>query len=274
MRFLYGFVVLFTIVGISACENKEKGHGQALVRVNGAEITVLQLNDELHRAGVKAEHQEVATKQLLEKLIDRQLIMEEAKRNNIDRSPNVIQAIERSKVQIITQAYLESLVNQIQKPSKAQIDEYYQLHPEYFAQRKQFDMQQLVISSKDFSNELNRAVDAAVSLDEVELWLNQHNIGYRRGQLSRSITDLPEYLVQKFNGLHKGQLIIINEGDNTILSSITDIMESPVSAESAASQIEQYLNSKKAKEAVEQEIKHLRSSAKIEYLDVAIPSSP
>ena len=49
------FVVLLIGGGLilSACGNKEKKAGQSLARVNGIDITVLQVNDELARAGVK-----------------------------------------------------------------------------------------------------------------------------------------------------------------------------------------------------------------------------
>lgn len=273
-RALCGALLLVTAVGLSGCGSKEKKAGQALVRVNGEEITVLQINDELNRAGVKAEQQEAATKQLLESLIDRQLIMAEAKRNKIERTPEVMQAIERAKAQIIAQAYLKSIVSKIAKPSVAEIDDYFQKHPEYFAQRKQFDMLQIAIATKDFSSELKLAVDSAKSLDEVAAWLDRHNVRYARGQLSRSTTDLPEQMVAKLKEMKKGQLFIVNEGENSMLNSITDIKDSPVTAKNAAPQIEQYLINKKTKEAADAEIKHLRSSAKIEYLNAPAPAAP
>ena len=271
---LCGSLLLAAAVGLSACGNKEKKVGQALVRVNGEEITVLQINDELRRAGVKADQQDAATKQLLESLIDRQLIMDEAKRNKIDRTPEVMQAIERAKVQIIAQAYLKSIANNITKPSKAEIDDYFQKHPEYFTQRKQYDIQQMVIATKDFSNDLKLAIESAKSLDEVAAWLDMHSVRYARGQLSRNTTDLPEQMVAKLKEMQKGQLFIVNEGEKSMLNSITSIKDSPVTAMDAAPQIEQYLINKKTKELADAEITHLRSSAKIEYLNASAPVAP
>jgi len=158
-------LVLVTAIGLSACGSKEKKAGQALVRVNGEEITVLQINDELSRAGVQPGQQEAATKQLIESMIDRQLILAEAMRNKIDRTPDVIKAIERTKAQIIAQAYLQSITSKISKPSKVEIDDYFQKHPEYFSQRKQLDIKQLVIATKDFNDKLKLVVDSAKSLD-------------------------------------------------------------------------------------------------------------
>lgn len=264
-------LVLVTAASISACGNKEKKSGQALVRVNGEEITVLQINDELRRAGVNTEQQKTASKQLLESLIDRQLILAEAARNKIDRTPEVVQAIERAKAQIISQAYLQSIAGKITKPSIAEINEYFQKHPEYFTQRKQYDIQQLIFSTKDFSNELKTVVDTANSLDSVVAWMDSHNVKYARGKMSRNTSDLPEQVVAKLSEMKRGQLFIVNEGERSILNSIIEIKNSPVSAKEAEPQIEQYLINKKTKEAADAEITHLRTSAKIEYLNASAP---
>lgn len=273
-RMLCVALVLVTATGLSGCGGKEKKAGQALARVNGEEITVLQINDELRRAGVKADQQNAAAKQLLESLIDRQLILAEAMRNKIDRTPEVMQAIERAKAQIIAQAYLKSIVAKIDKPSTAEINDYFQKHPEYFAQRRQYDIQQLVISIKDLSDELRTAIDSAKSLNEVAALLDGHNVRYARGQLSRSTTDLPEQVIAKLRDMRKGELFIFNEGENSMINTITDIKDSPVTVKNAAPQIEQYLINKKNKEMADAEITLLRSMAKIEYLNASAPVAP
>jgi len=267
-------LMLGMTLGIAACGNKEKKAGQALVRVNGEEITVLQINDELKRAGVRPEQQEAATKQLLESLIDRQLILAEAMRNEVDRTIGVVQAIERAKAQIIAQAYLKSLDSKVTKPTPVEIDDYYQKHPEYFTQRKQYDVQQLVIATRDFSNSLKSVVDSAKSLDGIAAWMDSHNVHYARGQLSRSTTDLPEQMVTKLKGMQKGQLFIVNEGESSMINLIANVKISPIDAKVAAPQIEQYLMNKKVNEVATAEITHLRTSAKIEYLNASAPVAP
>lgn len=273
-RAMFMGLMLGVAIGISACGSKDKKSGQTLVRVNGEEITVLQVNDELQRAGVAPEQQELATKQLLESMIDRQLILAEAMRNEIDRTTGVVQAIERAKAQIITQAYLKSLSSKISKPSMVEVDDYYQKHPEYFSQRKQYDVQQLVIATKDFNNDLRTVVDSSKSLDGVAAWLDSHKVLYLRGQLSRSATDLPEQMAAKLKDMQKGQLFIVNEGERSMINLMTNVKVSPIDAKTAAPQIEQFLMNKKVSEMAQAEITHLRASAKIEYLNAPAPVAP
>ena len=271
---LCGVLMLAAAAGLSACGSKEeKKAGQSLVRVNGEEITMLQINDELKRAGVQSGQQEAASKQLLESLIDRQLFLEEAMRNKIDRTPDVMQAIERAKTQIIAQAYLQSITSKIAKPSKAEIDDYFQKHPEFFAERKEFDLKHLIIANKSFSDELRLFIESAKTLDAVAAWLDKHGVQYARGQTTRSTADLPQQTVAKLLELPKGQLFIVGEGDNKMLNILIVARDSPVTAMNAAPLIEQFLMNKKSKETAESEVAHLRSLAKIEYLNASAPAA-
>ena len=270
-RVLCGVLMLVAAAGLSACGSKDKKAGQSLVRVDSEEITMLQINDELKRAGVQAGQQEAASKPLLESLIDRQLVLAEAMRNKIDRTPEVMQAIERAKAQIIAQAYLQNIVSKTAKPSKAEIDDYFQKHPEFFTKRKEFDFKQLVFANKNFSDELKLFIDSAKSLDEVAAWMDRHGVQYARGQTTRSTADLPQPAVAKLLELPEGELFLVNEGSNRVLNIITSIKDSPVTAMNAAPQIEQFLINKMSKEAAEVEIAHLRSLAKIEYLNASAP---
>lgn len=260
-------LVLLVAVGLSACGGKEKRVGQALASVNGEEITVLQLNDELQHANVPAVQQETASKQLLESLIDRQLLQNEAVKDKIDRDPKVVQAIERAKALIIAQAYMQKRIGAIAKPTAAEVEEYFNKNPQYFSQRKQFDMRQLLIATADMNDDLKAAMDRAKSLEEVAAWLDAHHVKFGRMQLSRTSADLAPELSAKLASMPAGQLFIVREGERTLLISLADIKDSPVVLAQATPQIEQFLFNKRNKDAAQAELKRLRASAKIEYLN-------
>ncbi len=267
-RILTAGVILLTVAGLAACGgDKQKKVGQALASVNGEEITALQLNEELQRAGVPAAQQEAASKQLLEALIDRQVVENVALKEKIDRDPKVMQAIERAKALIISQAYMQKKLSGIAPPSKAEVEDYFNKHPELFSNRKQFDMRQLLIASKDMNDALKQVIDKSKSLDEVAAWMESNKIGFARGQVSRTTTDLAPELVAKLQSMPKGQLFIINEGERAMLMTIVDIKEVPVKLAAAAPQIEQYLVNTRTKDAAKQEMERLRAAAKIEYLN-------
>ncbi|WP_156797027.1 peptidyl-prolyl cis-trans isomerase [Nitrosomonas sp. Is79A3] len=156
---------------------------------------------------------------------------------------------------------------QVAKPSKAEIDDYYQKHPEYFAQRKQFDLTIVRVATKDLGDELKKIIDAAKSLDEVVAWLDKNKVQYLRNLASRSTTDLPAQMATMMQQKSKDTIFIINEQGNSLLISVNAIKDSPITAAVAAPQIEKFLMNQKYKEATDAEVARLRAAAKIEYLN-------
>jgi EpsD family peptidyl-prolyl cis-trans isomerase len=267
---------------LSACSDKakDKKPGQALASVNGEEVTVLQLNEEMQRAGVPAGQQDAASKQLLQSLIDRTLLEEAAAKENLDRDPKVMQAVDRAKSLIIAQAYLQKRIGNPTQPSQAEVQDYFNKHPEFFSNRKQFSMDELVIAANDLTPEVKGATDHAKSLEEVAVWLDAHKIKYGRSQITRSTADVPPQLSEKLLGQPKGQLFVVKEGPRAMFISVTEIKDAPVSLAVAAPQIEQYLMNQKNKELAGAELQRLRGNAKIEYLnksmapDASTPATP
>lgn len=260
-------LMLLAATSLTACGDKARKPGQALASVNGDEVTVLQLNEELARSNVTAQQQEAASKQLLESLIDRQLLLNEAAKEKLDRDPKVLQAIERAKAQIVAQAYMQKHIGAPVKPSKDEIADYYNKHPGFFANNKQFDMRELVIATKDMGPELKVAMDGAKSLEEVASWLDSHKVPFARTQISRTSGNLPPELTEKLLAMPKGQLFIIREGERSMLIALADVKDVPVGLEAASPQIEQFLFNQKNKDAAAAELARLRAAAKIEYFN-------
>jgi EpsD family peptidyl-prolyl cis-trans isomerase len=274
-------ILVAATLGACGSKAKDKKPGQALASVNGEEVTVLQLNEELQRAGVPAAQQDAASKQLLQVLIDRQLLQEAAARENLDRDPKVMQAIDRARSLIIAQAYLQKRIGNETKPTPAEIEDYYNKHPEFFSNRKQFSMNELVIAAGDLTPAVRGAADTARSLEEVAVWLDAHRIKYGRNQVTRSTADVPPQLSSKLLGMPKGQLFVVKEGARAMFIAVADIKDAPVSLPVAASQIEQFLVNRKNKELAAAELQRLRAEARIDYLNKSLmpdakaaPASP
>jgi EpsD family peptidyl-prolyl cis-trans isomerase len=261
-------LVLMVAAAMAGCgDKKEKKPGQTLASVNGEEITVSQLNEELQRANVSSAQQEQASRQLLVSLVDRQLLLAEAGKDKLDRDPKVVQAIERAKAQILAQAYLQKRIGQPARPSKEEVSQYFNQHPELFSQRKVFQMRQLVLSTDDVTTEVKGVIDAAKSLDEVATWLSAHKVKFAAAPLTRASTDLPPELSKRLLAMPQGQLFLIKEGARSVLATVVDIKDAPLALDAVAPQIEQLLVSQRNKEAAEAELTRLRSAAKIVYFN-------
>ncbi|MFC5480647.1 EpsD family peptidyl-prolyl cis-trans isomerase [Massilia suwonensis] len=263
---------------LAACGDKAPPakRGQALANVNGEEITVLQLNEEMQRAGVPAARQQQASKQLLQALIDRELLEQSAIGEKLDRDPKVMQALERTRSLIVAQAYLQKRLAKVAPPTPGEVEAYYKEHPEFFDKRKQFSMEQLMLAASDLTPEVRAAADGARSLEEVAVWLDAHGIKYGRAQVTRSTADLTPALSKKLLALPKGQLFSVREGERAMLLSVAEVRDAPVPLTVAAPQIAQFLTTRKNKELAAAEVERLRKAAKIEYLnkDLAQGTAP
>jgi peptidyl-prolyl cis-trans isomerase C len=258
--------------GLGGCSDKaaDKKPGQALASVNGAEVTVLQLNEELQRANVASNQQETASKQLLQVLIDRQLLQEAAARENLDRDPKVMQAIDRARSLIVAQAYLQKRIGNVARPTPEEVEAYFSKNPDFFARRKQFSMNELVIAAADLTPAVRAAADGAKSLEEVAVWLDAHKIKYGRTQVTRSTADVPRQLADKLLGMPKGQLFVVREGARAMFIAVDEVRDAPVSLQVAMPQIEQFLMKQKNQELAADELKRLRGAARIDYLNKAM----
>ena len=263
-----GTLAMLAALGLSACAKQEGGPTQAgpalaLAKVNDVEIAMLPAAVGATIAGQAP----AVDRKLLEQLIDRQLLREEAMRNQLDREPRVIEAIERAKTEILAQAYLESKVAAIGAPSAAEVDAYFQAHPELFTHRKLFFMKQLVVATKDFSPRLKARLNSARSIEQVARWLDRHRVKYERTELSRSSADLAPEMIGRLRTMRKNQLFVIGAGEYSMLAALVDVKPSPVTAAAAAPQIAMYLRNKKRKETGDLELGRLRATAKVDYPD-------
>jgi hypothetical protein len=154
------------------------------------------------------------------------------------------------------------------------VEDYFNKHPEFFSNRKQFSMNELVIAANDLTPDLRAAADSAKSLEEVAVWLDAHKIKYGRTQITRSTADVPPQLSSRLLGMPKGQLFVVKEGARAMFISVAEIKDAPVSLQVASSQIEQFLMKKKNQELAATELQRLRGGARIEYLNKTMMPDP
>lgn len=255
---------------VSACggEPAITEPGQSLVRVNGEEITVIQLNDELSRARVQADQLEQAKKQLLESMIDLQLMVAEAQQNKLDRSPNVMRAIERAKKQVIAQSYMQTTLSQIGNPSDAEINQFYEEYPGLFAQRKKYTLAFLRFPANRMNEDLQKVIQSAKTLSDVAQWLDKQQISYLRDELIRTATELSPQLNARLEKATKGEMFLMDENATGLFIMIKNIEADPVTLEAIKPQIVAHLLNIKRRETMQAEVSRLRAAANIEYLHV------
>ena len=101
-------VLAVTALGCSK-KDDQKPATQVAARVNGDEITVHQINNVLARTpNIPPEAVPQVKREILNRLVDQQIARQQAG-EKLDRTPNIVQAIEAMKTDILARAYLEQV---------------------------------------------------------------------------------------------------------------------------------------------------------------------
>lgn len=248
----------------------QQSSGQSLARVDGYELTVHQLNAELALASPTSANDKALKSQALESLINRRLLVSEAERAELDRDPQVMQAIERQKEQILVQALLQRKAAMVGKPTADEMKAYYQANPALFADRKAYEMRQVAIPPGAVTPELEHYVDSGKSMDEVVAWLDKNNVPFSIASASRSTADLPQQIVSNLGTIGGGKLFVIKDLHRITIASLRLLKDTPVDEKTAYPQIEQSLLNRKVRDFTNTEVTRLRTAAKIEYLDQSL----
>ena len=263
--------MLLALALTTGCGKKEdaKVATQVAARVNSDEITVHQVNYVLARnPNVTPELAPQAKREILDKLIDQHLVRQKAIENKLDRTPNVMQAIEAAKSEILARAYLEQLAATLPKPTPGETQKYYKEHPELFAQRRLFDLEEIVFVAKgDIAAGLREQLSKVRSMKEIADWLQSQGVKFVANRGVRAAEQIPLESLPKVQAMKEGQIQLFDANDGRFqVLRVVAFKAEPVEEATATPRIQQFLFNRRSSELIANEIKQIKERAKIEYL--------
>jgi len=265
----------FCLLILSGCSGPHNSNAdsQVLAQVNGDEIYAYALQNELKASQQNADDQSVI-KNVLAGLIDRQLLVQEALKLDLERAPEVIQAIESAKAKIYAQAYLAKKIAKLPSTAESDINQFIESHPDKFKHRRVFKMQDVVFSNEQSLVDLQSVEKEVVTLSDLQAVLSAKGIHFETGS-SQLFTDrLPEHVLSKIKSMKKGDLLFLHSNQNIIVKSIDDIIEQPMADKSAHLLAGRLLNQQQQQEFITQEIARLKALANIQVLDSELNGQP
>lgn len=261
--------VMTAVLLLAACGDKGKAPTQAAARVNDkGEITVHQINQVLQQQpGLQPAQVDAASRQVLEKLIDQQLAIEQAEDKKIDRQPNVVAAIEAARREIIARAFAEQIASAVAKPSADEVAQYFQATPALFANRRIYDLLEMNIEAPgERAPDIAEHAKAAKSAAELSAWLDSQQLRATSRRVTQPAENLPLDLLDRLATMNPGQVMVAPVPGGVKLIVVEQARNAPVDLDKARPAIEQFLLNDRKLKAVQAEQKRLRAAAKIEYL--------
>lgn len=260
-RILLTIIIAFIV---SSCERKAEG--QTVAIVNNQEITAADLNAELASGNATATGttKEVRA-QALQKLIDRSLLAQQAKSDGLDKSPEYLNQQRRMNEDLLINMLVSRHMNTAQIPSPDEINRYEAGRPEVFSNREVWTLQQILYPlPKDAA--LTAKLAAAKTLDEIAQILTASGVQFTRDTKQIDTAIFPHNLYTQIAALKDGEPFIAPGSDKAVASVITARQPAPPIAGDQARQLAlSAMRREQVQKYVNDRVKSLKASAKIQY---------
>jgi EpsD family peptidyl-prolyl cis-trans isomerase len=270
-RLAHTLLATALLLGLSACGNNDKKTAtQVAARVGSEEISIHQINQVLSRsntAGATAQAVQAMSREVLEKLIDQQLAVEQATDNKLHRSPDVVSQIEAARRDILARAYMTQVTSALPKPTTEEVKKYYLEKPQLFSERRIYNVQEIVLpATPGVADSLRSLAASAKSMEDIANWLKGQNIQFNGGSATRAAEQIPLEMLPQIHALKDGQTTVLSTPQGITVLRLVASQSAPVAQADALPRIEQFLTNQRASEAVTANLKLLRANAKISYL--------
>lgn len=263
--------VIISALALSACSERppeKKAATQVAAKVNGTEISVHQLNFLLQNVGnIQPNQAEAAKRRLLQNLIDQELTVQQALEAKLERTPGVMQALDAARREILSRAYLEQNLAKASKPSADEIHKFYGEHPELFANRKIFRLEEYVFGkSPEAQASVQEQLGLGKSVSEIVDGLRAKGVDVSGGVVVKPAEQMSLEVVAKVAQAKEGQPILFETTDRSALVNVLAAKLEPIDEAKAQPFIETYFVNKQKTELARETIKQLRDKATIELV--------
>jgi EpsD family peptidyl-prolyl cis-trans isomerase len=263
-------VLLATTFALAGCGGGEEKNDptQVAARVNGQDVTVHQLNFRLQQARLRPEDTEEASKVFLNQLIDQELVVQKALDQKLDKTPRVLQALEAARREVLARAYVEQVTANPLRPQENQIKQYYQDHPELFSKRQIYLLQEFVLPNvpQEKIEEVRRQALSAKSPSEFANWVKSSDLRANSSAAQRPAEQIPMDLLTKLAALGDGSALVVQDkGPAMRILFRSASRPDPVDFERARPAVEQFLVNMARRDTLNNDLRLLRESAKVEY---------
>jgi len=216
---------------VSGCN--KKAEGQTVAIVNGEEITAAELNAELSTAKIPAGiDKDQARNRVLQQMIDRRLVSQQAKKDGLDKSPEFLNRQRRMNEDLLISMFASRQIDTTQLPSNQDLEQFQASRPEMFANREQWNLDQIRFSMPTDAG-VRKKLEAAKSLDEVAQTLTQAGLTFNRQKNRLDTAIIPHDLYGRLKTATPGQPFIIPVGNLAIASVVVSKDPAPISGDQA-----------------------------------------
>lgn len=257
---------------LAACGDKggsdKAPTGQVVARLNGTDITLLEVNAELAGAQIPPNvTRKEAEQAALQNIVMRRMMMNVAKERKLDQSPQFRLQERRMSEQLLVQSLARDIAAKIPEATREEADKFIAENPAMFEQRTVYRVDQIQFPRPQNVAEL--PLSDAKTMEAVEGVLKTAGIEFRRqpaeldlrGANPQFVTEITKLLTERPNELFMfpapvggGQIMLVNQ--------VKSAQVMPFVGERAREMAKQMVRQQRIQEALAAEAKKQQEAAK------------
>lgn len=248
---------------VSGCHKEPKG--QIIAIVNGDEVSMQELNAELQGVRVPdTADREKLRKQVLQRLVDRKLIVQKAREQGLDKTPEFIAQQRRLEENLLVSLLGQKIASTVPMPDDRDIAQYIGDNPTQFGGRQRLLLDQIQFAApKDVK--LLLTLKDAHTLDELAAGVQKLGLGFTRGKGVIDTGRLDPQLVSVINKLPPGEPFVLPSNGQYVASVIVGRDSTPTPTPIARQAAAEMVRRKELIAESKAQVARARSTAQIQY---------
>lgn len=267
--------LLLATLLLSAClpATGNRPASQVIATVGNQEVTVLQFNHALKLVGLP-QASPLVRDEITRKLVDRELIIQQAQAQGLDHDPEVLLQMEEARRDALARAYAERTATAASAgPSDAEVARYYATHPALFAERHIFHLHEITIpANQPGLDQVKRYLIQAPAMNNLSGWLQKQKVSFNEQKAMRAAEQIPLEALPRINGAPQGQTILFETPRGIIVYAVQSALQAPINWQQARPIIRDYLAKRAGRQTLEAHLEQLRSQTSIVYSEAFTPA--
>lgn len=248
---------------VSGCHKEPKG--QVVAIVNGDEISMQELNAELQGVRIPdAADRTKLRKQVLQRLIDRKLIVQKAREQGLDKTPDFVAQQRRLEENLLVSMLGQKIAATVPMPDDRDITQYVADNPAQFGGRQRLLLDQIQFAAPKNARSLMALKDAH-SLDDIAAGLQKLGLGFARGKGVIDTGRLDPQLIGVINKLPPGEPFVLPSNGQYVASVIVGRDNTPTPTASARLAAAEMVRRRELVAESKAQVARARTSAEIQY---------
>ncbi|WP_300975270.1 hypothetical protein [Sphingomonas sp. LHG3406-1] len=245
------------LLALAGCSG-DAPSGQVIATVDGSEITLAELNEEARTRNLDVAADRALRDVLLRELIERRLLVAEARRRKLDRTPEHILARRRWEEIALGQQLLQAAAREKGQVPEAELARFASEHPQWFADRAMITADVAAVPAT-IPQPLRQALGQATSREAMERLLVQGNVQARWTRQEWDSAAPPSGLEQ----LPGSGPFAVEQDGQLVIGTVVARRPTPVPPEQRLQLARAMIERQRAEEAMTRILQQARSKADI-----------